>query len=103
MGPPIVFYNILEWKNAFLGYKKKKFKTRKIDIFPKGLTHGIRQKLNIFRSFHLRQYRPEKRPLRYSRTKNAFLGYKNKKFKKSNNSKGSVHGFWVKLAIFVSF
>ena len=34
-----VFHDILERKNAFLGYKKKKSKQSKIDIFPKGLTH----------------------------------------------------------------
>ena len=43
-----VFYYILERKNAFLGYKNKKFKTRKIDIFPNGLTHGFGLKMLIF-------------------------------------------------------
>ena len=36
-----VFYDILERKNALLGCKNKKFKRRKIDIFPKVLTHGF--------------------------------------------------------------
>ena len=31
-----VFYDILEPKKTFLGYKNKKFKKPKIDIFPKG-------------------------------------------------------------------
>ena len=35
-----IFYDILERKNAFLGYKNKTFKSRKINIFPKGLTHS---------------------------------------------------------------
>ena len=38
--------------------------------------------------------------------KNAFLGYKNNKVKKSKNwdfSKGKTHGFDQKLAIFPSF
>ena len=38
--------------------------------------------------------------------KNAFLGYKNKKFKKSKNchfSKGVSPWFWLKLAIFPTF
>ena len=30
------FYDILEPKNTFLGYKKKKSKKQKIDIFPNG-------------------------------------------------------------------
>ena len=42
-----VFYNILEPKNVFLGYKNKKFKSRKIDIFPKGLTNSFGPKMAI--------------------------------------------------------
>ena len=48
-----VFYDILERKNAFLGYKNKKFISRKIDIFPKGLTHGFGPKMAIFPIFFL--------------------------------------------------
>ena len=43
--------NILEGKNAFLGYKKRSSKSRKIDIFPKGLTHGFGPKMAIFATF----------------------------------------------------
>ena len=39
IGQENVFHDILERKNGFLGYKKKKSKQSKIDIFPKGLTH----------------------------------------------------------------
>ena len=46
-----VFYNILEQKNAFLGYKNKKLKQSKIDFFPKGLSHRFRPKIAIFPSF----------------------------------------------------
>ena len=52
------------------------------------------------------QYRPGKCVLQYSRTKNAFLSYKNKKFKKSKNEifpKGLTHGFGPKMAIFPTF
>ena len=45
------FYDILERKNAFLSYKNKKSKSRKIDIFPKGLTHGCGPKMAIFPIF----------------------------------------------------
>ena len=42
IGHENVFYDILDRKNAFLGYKTKKFKkSKKIDIFPKGLTLGF--------------------------------------------------------------
>ena len=48
-----VFYDILEQKNAFLGYKNKNFKSRKICIFPKGLTNCFSQKMAIFSTFLL--------------------------------------------------
>ena len=48
IGQENVFYDILERKNAFLGYKNKKSKNSKIDIFPKGLTHGFGTKMAIF-------------------------------------------------------
>ena len=116
IGQDNVFYNILERKNALLGYKSKKFKKskdrhcskgvnpwfqsenghffnfffqgiqarkisfmifqkektpfqaiktgsskrRKIDIFPKGVTHGFGPKMAIFKIFFLGQYRPGK-------------------------------------------
>ena len=64
-----MFYDIVERKNAFLGDKNKKFKRRKIEIFPKGLTHGFGPKMAIFPTVFLRQYRTGKCVLRYSRTK----------------------------------
>ena len=52
IGHDNVFYDILERKNAFLGYKNKKFKkSKKIDIFPKGLTYGFGPKMGIFPTF----------------------------------------------------
>ena len=65
-----IFYDILEAKNAFLGQKKKRSsKIRKIEIFPKGLTHGFGPKMAIFSIFFFRLYRPGKCLLRYHRTK----------------------------------
>ena len=55
-----VFYDILEQKNAFVDYKKKSLKSRKIDIFSKGLTHGFGPKMAIFPTFFFRQYRQGK-------------------------------------------
>ena len=48
-----VFYDILERKNTFLGYKKKSSKSRKIDPLPKGLTHAFGPKMAIFALFFL--------------------------------------------------
>ena len=64
------FYDILERKNAFLSYKKRSSISTKIDRFPKGFTHGFVQIMAILPTFFfLRQYRPGKCLLRYSRTK----------------------------------
>ena len=49
--------------------KRRRSKTRKIDVFPKGLTHGIGPKMVMFPTFLLSRYRPEKCLLRYSTTK----------------------------------
>ena len=38
-------------KNVFLGYKSRSSKTRKIDIFLKGLIHGFGPKIAVFPTF----------------------------------------------------
>ena len=48
IGQENAFYNILERKNAVLAHKKESSKSRKIEIFPKGLTHGFAQKMAFF-------------------------------------------------------
>ena len=56
-------------KTPFKAIKRRSSKSRKIDIFPKGLIHGFGPKMAIFPTFFFRQYRPGKCLLRYSRTK----------------------------------
>ena len=85
IGKENVFCDILEQKNAFLGYKNKKFKSRKIDIFPKGLTHGFGPKMAIFPTFFLGNKGKENVFYDILHQKSAFLGYKNKNFVKSKN------------------
>ena len=51
IGEENVFYNILERKIEFLGYKSKKFKKSKIDIFPKWSTNSFGPKMAIFYYF----------------------------------------------------
>ena len=46
-----VFHDILKKKNAFLGYKTRSLKSRKMGVFPKGLVHGFGLKVSIFPSF----------------------------------------------------
>ena len=60
IGQENVFYVILERKNAFLGYKNKKSKSRKIDIFSKGVNLWFWSKNGHFSNFFLRKYRREK-------------------------------------------
>ena len=47
-------------KTPFQAIKTRSSKSRKIDIFPKGLTHGFGPKMAIFQPFFFRQYRPAK-------------------------------------------
>ena len=80
-----VFYGILESKNNFLFDTKKSSKSRKIDIFPKGLVHCFGHKWPFFNLFLLGNIAQEKMFYDILERKNNFLGYKNKKFKKSKN------------------
>ena len=79
-----VFYDILERKNAFLGYKNKKFKKSKNSHFSK-VFHDLGPKMSIFQIFFLRKIGQENVFHDILERKKAFLGYKNKKFKKSKN------------------
>ena len=51
IGQENLFHDILERKNNFLGYKNKKFKKSKIDIFPRAVVHAFCPKLAIFLTF----------------------------------------------------
>ena len=83
IGPVNVFYDILERKNV---YKTRISKYRKNVIFRKWLTHGFGLKMAIFSQFFFSGNIGQDN-LFYDilEQKNAFLGYKNKMFKKSKN------------------
>ena len=103
-----MFYDILERKNAFLGYKTKKVqKVEKLRFFKKGLTHGFDRKIAIFPTFIFRQHRPEKCDLRYSRTKKRLSRLKKTTRSKSRKieifAKELTYGFSPKMAIFPTF
>ena len=109
IGRENVFYDILERKNAFLGYKNQKFKTSKYWHFSKNFSifpwfwsknghcsnfffKGIIGQENICYDILARE--------------NAFLGYKNKKFKNWktwNFCKGLTNVFGPEMAIFQLF
>ena len=67
--PRSVFMIFQNEKAPFQAIKRRSSKSRKIDIFSKGLTHGFGPKMAIFPTFFLKQYRTGKCLLRYSRTK----------------------------------
>ena len=94
-GKENVLYDILERKNAFRGYENRKFKSRKIDIFPYFMV--LVQKRAFFQLLFLGTIGQENVFYDILERKNTFLGYKNKKFKKSKNwhiSKGGNSWFW---------
>ena len=68
IGQENVVQDILERKKSFQNIKTRTSKSRKIQVFPKGLTHGFDQIIAIFSSF-FRQYRLGKCVLGYSRTR----------------------------------
>ena len=82
-----VFYDILERKNAFLGYKNKKFKKSKNSHFSKGVNPWFLSKNGHFSSFFFYLWNIGQENVIYDilKRENAFLGYKNKTFKKSKN------------------
>ena len=70
-------------KTPFQAIKTRSSKSRKIDIFPNGLTHGFGQKWPFFTFLFLANIGQENVFYDILKPKNAFLGYKNKKLKQS--------------------
>ena len=107
IGQENVFYDILERKNAFLGYKNKKFKKSKISHFSKGDKLWFLFTNGLFSTFFFKADIGQENFL-YDilDRQNAFPGYKNKKFKKSENwhfSKEVKPWFLSKMAMFAIF
>ena len=106
IGQENVFYDILEGKNASLGYKNKKFKKSKDWHFFQGDNPWFCSKNGHFSNFFFRQYRPGKCLYDIPKQKNAFLGFKTKfkKWKKIDIfQEGLTHGFSIKIGIFQTF
>ena len=87
-------------KTPFQSIKTRSSKSRKIDSFARGLTHGFGPKMVIFPFFiFLRIIDQENVFYDILKRKNTFLDYQNKKFKKSKNchfTKGLNPWFWFK-------
>ena len=85
IGQENVFYDILERKTAFLGNKKKKCKKSKNWHFSKGINRCFWSKNGYFSYFFFGNIGQENVFEDILERNNAFLRYKNKKFKKSKN------------------
>ena len=107
IGQENVFEDIPERKNAFLGYKKKKFKQSKNGHFSKRVNPWFWSKNCHFSDFFfLGNIGLENVFYDILERKNAFLGYRNKNFKKLKNwhfSKGVNPWFWSKNGHFSNF
>ena len=78
-----VFYDIIEGKNAFQGYKNKKFKKSKEWHFSKGINPWFWSKNgHFFKFFFLGNIGQGIVFYDILETKNTFVGYKNNNFKK---------------------
>ena len=85
-GKENVFYDILEQRNVSLGYKNKKFKTTKNWHFSKRNNPWFWSKNgHFFNFFFLGTMGQENVFYDILKRENAFLGFKEKKFKKSKN------------------
>ena len=99
IGHENLLYNIVERKNAFLGYQKKTFKKSKNWRFSKGVNPWFWSKNGHFSNFFLGTVGQKNVFYNILNWKNAFLGHKNKKFKKSKNRhfpNGVNPWFWSK-------
>ena len=100
IGQENIVYDVLERKNSFLGYKRKKFKKSKNWHFSKGVNPWFWSKNGHFSNiFFLGNIGQENVFYDILEQKNAFLGYKNTKFKKGKSwlfSKEVNPWFWSK-------
>ena len=107
IGQKNVFYGILKQKNAFLGFKIKKFKKSKNWHFFKAVNPRFWSKNGHFSNFFFTQYRPGKCTLWYSRTKKRFSRLKKTRSSKSPEigifPEGLTHCFWSKNGHFSNF
>ena len=107
IGPENVFHDFLEQKNAVLGYENKKFKKSKNLHFSKAVNQWFWSKNGHFSIFFfLANLGQENVFWDILERENAFLRYKNKKFKKTKNwhfSKAVNPGFWFTNCHFSNF
>ena len=99
-----VFYDILKRKDVFLGYENKKFRKLKNLPFSKGINQWFWCKNSHFLNFFFGNIGHETVFYDILERRNVFLGYKNKKFRKSKNwvfSKGVLMQKWPFFQLFL--
>ena len=86
IGQENIFEDILQQKSPFLALKTRGLKSLKINIFPKGLTHGFGPKMAIIPTFFFFGNIGQENVFHeILEGKNAVLGDKKKKVKKYKN------------------
>ena len=106
IGQENVFYDILEQKDAFLGYKNKNFKKWKNWHFSKGVNPWFWSKNGYFSIFFLGNVAQKNVFYDIPERKDTFLSYKNKKSKRWKNCNFSNWvnpWFWSKNGHFFNF
>ena len=107
IGQENVFYDILERKKAFLGYKNKKFKKSKNWHFSKRVNPWFWSKNGHFSNFFFLGNKGQKNVF-YDilEGKNVFQGIKTTSYKRRKNDtfpKGLTNGLGLNMAIFPTF
>ena len=94
-------------KTPFQAIKTRSSKSRKIDIFPKRLTHGFGPKMTIFPTFFFQAIQARKMSfIKFQNEKTSFQAIKTRSPKSRKIDifpKGLTHGFGPKMAIFPTF
>ena len=101
------FYDILDRKNAFLGYKNKKFETSKNTYFSKGVSPWFCSKNGHFSNFFFQAIQARKMSFMiFQNEKTPFQAIKTRSSKSRKIvifPKGLTHGFGPKMGIFPTF
>ena len=94
-------------KKTFQPIKKRSSNSRKIDIFPKGLTHGFGPKIKNFSNFFYQTIQARKMSFMiFQNEKTPFQAIKTRSSKSRKIDffpKGLTHGFGPKMVIFATF
>ena len=94
-------------KKSLQAIKKRSSKSRRIEIFPKGLTHSFGPKIAIFPTFCCQSIQAKKMCFTiFQNEKKPFQAIKTRRSKIRKieiSPKGLTHGFGPKMAIFPTF